>query len=500
MRDAGAVIGRLSAWRDWAANTAIVRRGMKVFGARLNKGAAAGLLQAVVRQTGRAAAERVAVVLHLSRLAPPAPRPHHRRIARALLQDAADWHEGQLFSLGNGDMVLLCRAAPPTQAAGSWAAPRSRGNVADPATLPEILRRLLRIDTPASTELVSVWPLGTEAARLLDYARERAARREDGIAMDEDFASQTGVVDAIGSLITTVAITDLLQRQTAIVLNAGAEGQGGLRPLFHEVTLSIAALEGRVAATSQANADPFLFRHLATRLDQRMLQALGHEIGRGGALDVSQAAPAVLHLNLTLPGVLSAGFSRLLAAAGRGRIGVEISLLEAVADLDAFVAARARLADSGVALVLDGVSHLALLMTRPGLLGADLLKLDWSPRLADLPAAEQRAIEVMLQEVDLNRIVLHRAETEEALRWGLARGIRRFQGRHVDAMLGASRIVGCPHADACALRQCIERAAATGRIGRAGCHNHALLDAGAPVAADQPARLPHGIWPTEALT
>jgi hypothetical protein len=63
----------------------------------------------------------------------------------------------------------------------------------------------------------------------------------------------------------------------------------------------------------------------------------------------------------------------------------------------------------------------------------------------------------------------------------MARGIRRFQGRYVDAMLGAARIVSCPAAETCTLRQCIERATATARAGRAGCGNLALLNAGAPM-------------------
>src|ERR1019366_417693 len=50
-----------------------------------------------------------ALALHLSRLRPPAPRPHHRRIAQAMLQDAARRHDGQVHALRNGDIVLLCR-------------------------------------------------------------------------------------------------------------------------------------------------------------------------------------------------------------------------------------------------------------------------------------------------------------------------------------------------------------------------------------------------------
>ncbi len=64
------------------------------------------------------------------------------------------------------------------------------------------------------------------------------------------------------------------------------------------------------------------------------------------------------------------------------------------------------------------------------------------------------------------------------MRWGLAHGIRRFQGRHVDAMLAVGRIEACPHAAACTLRQCMDREGAATLAGRAGCRNAALLDAG----------------------
>ena len=433
-------------------------------------------------QVARDGENRVAIVLRLSRLTPPAPRPHHRRIARALMQDSAGWHGGQVFSLANGDLVLLCQQ----RFAGGKAGATPRRHVVGPEALPDMLRQLLRVDTPPGLDLVSVWPLASHGLALHDYARARVARQEGRLAMEEEFAGQTGVVDALGSFIGSAAIADLLQRQSAVQLGGGADGKGGLRPIYHEVTFSISGLEGRVASAVPVSTDPFLFRHLAARLDQRMLDILSREAGQGGPLDVTRPDAPALHINLTIQGILSADFARLAAAVGaapRGgsaRLGVEISLLEAVADSAAFDRARAVLAEGGFAFVLDGVSHLTLLMTRPGLFDASLIKLDWSHRLAELPEVELAVVERGLREIGLARVVLHRAETEAALRWGMARGIKRFQGRHVDAMLGAARIVGCGFAAGCALRQCIERGGATNPIGRAGCQNVALLDAATP--------------------
>ena len=443
------------------------------------------LYEAALRAV-RSAAGRLAVVLHLSRLRPPAPRPHHRRIMRALLQETAGRYDGQVFGLANGDLVMLCRAARLAASPTSLA----RTVVAEPEMLPEIMERLLQADRANAADLVSLWSLAAEGDRLLGYVRERLTQGSGGLGMSEDIASQaiqaqaTGkgqptdiahaLHDAVAAIVGTAGISDLMQRQTAILLGGPAERAGGLQPLFREVSFSIAALEGRIAKAPEGTSDPFLFRHLASRLDQRVLAVLCDEIGRGGPLDMIQALPGhspMLHLNLTVPGILSPGFDRLvgLCAGTQLRFGVEISLLEATADSQAFAQARARLAEAGIGLVLDGVSHLALLLSQPWALRPALLKLDWSPRLAELPNEERQAIDAALAQLGVSKVVLHHAETEQALHWGLAHGIRRFQGRHVDAMLGASRIVSCGQAEACTLRQCIERA---------GCGHPALLDAG----------------------
>ena len=253
-----------------------------------------------------------------------------------------------------------------------------------------------------------------------------------------------------------------------------------LRPLYQEVTFSIAALEACIAANGQASADPFLFRHLAGRLDRRMLARLADAAGTGGVLDVAAGGRGMppLHINLTLSCILSGAFARFarLCRSVRAPVGVEVTMVEACEDPAAFGRARRVLAEAGLTLVLDGVSYLALVLTRPCALRPDLVKLDWSPRLGELAADERQQITAALERIGTHRVVLHRAETEAALRWGMAQGLRRFQGRHVDAMLAAARMTTCPRAAGCTLRQCGERAAATGPAGRAGCGALGLLD------------------------
>ena len=162
---------------------------------------------------------------------------------------------------------------------------------------------------------------------------------------------------------------------------------------------------------------------------------------------------------------------------------MEVPVVEAFADIKSFILARERLRLAGLHLVLDGVTHDLLMLTSPGVLQPSLVKLTWSPAMLtagpELPAA--------LSRLGPERIVLHRSDNEAAIGWGLSNGITRFQGRYVDAMLAAARLKACSTAPSCSLRQCRERASATGAGGRAGCRNLGLLDLAAPMQAAGPA-------------
>ncbi len=375
-----------------------------------------------------------------------------------MMDDAAQRQEGQVFALHNDDLLLLFRSDD----AGS------------PMT--ETLARLFLVDVPDPVGLTTLWSMALDGASVLEYARARLL----DVSPEPDAVEPNGSAQAIGAIESVIEhsrITDLMQQQTAVMVTPGQTGR--LQPLFREVTFSVAVLEARIAATGQANADPFLFRHLASRLDSRMLDVLRQDLQVNGPLTAgTRHLGPTLHLNLTLSGILSDRFAHFAATcrAVGARIGVEIPLVEACADPEAFMAARTRLRLAGLALVLDGVTHHALMLTMPMVLEPDLIKLDWSPRLPEAGAAVDRAVTAL----GGDRVVLHRAETEAALSWGLAHGIRRFQGRHVDAMLAAGRIGACAQGGGCSLRQCVERASASGAAGRVGCNNPSLLDAAAP--------------------
>jgi hypothetical protein len=418
-----------------------------------------------VERAVRVQATRLVLVLRLSRLRPPGPRPHHRRVARAILADAAQRTEGDVFCLRNGDLVLVCRAPSAAEA--------------DAAGLPQDLARLLHSDAPLAADLVTLWSLPGDAVALIEYASARAAEAVVEADTVEEVPTTPRLVDAFTNLLADPRITDLMQRQSGVLLD---QPRGRLVPLFSEVAFSVALLEERLGQPGQAAADPYLFRHLARLLDRRMLTLLDAELGTGGPLDAARPGAPPLHLNLSVPTLLDDRFARFAALCRRRGhpLGVEVALTEAAGDPAMLGQARLVLQAAGCIFALDGVSHLALLLARPGSLRPDILKLSWSPRLPDLTDADRTRLDEALDEIGRDRVVLNRADDEAAVRWGVAAGLRRFQGRHVDAMLAASRLSACPAGGGCTLRQCSERACATAAAGRRFCAEPALLDTGSP--------------------
>lgn len=493
------------------------------------------LLAEAARRAMRHPAGRMALGLHLSRL--PALRPFHRQALRAILEDTAARAEGQVFRLSGGDLVLLCRAPHPAEAGDPAFAPSFAGT--NPQALPAILTQLLRTavsglasegagaspgtalagDTASAggvpADIMSVWHLETQARALRDYAAgQLAAVAQDvppvvpatpapGGAPD----AQTATAGAVVALAETMPPAQLLRRQTAVLLAArsgGAPEADGevaraVQPLLRELICQVEELEACLGAAGEASSDPYLRRHIVARLDRRVLGVLAEALEQGGPLDLAAAGPLPLHLNLALPTLLSEAFGALMdvARTAGAQLGVEVSWIEAVSDPVAFARVRRRLAEAAVPLVLDAISPLALVLSRPWhllepILPTDLFKLFWSPRLADPPAGEGPVLAAALERLGPQRVVLLGTDGEDALRWGLARGIRRFQGRHADRLLAATRMAGCPRlgtpSGLCPLRVCVAQAARVGaaRVEGAGagggCIAPVLLDDGSTLS------------------
>ena len=415
-----------------------------------------------ILRAATAKSDWVLLVVHLSRIMPAGPKAHHRRIASSVLEDVSGKSAGQLSAMANGDVALLYQ-------------PGDAG-----VAVSELAHRLFQADIPEPSMLVSVFPLPDAGLAALEYVRGQVTATRAALPGPEVQGSAR-IIAALDKMLLTATSEELMHRQTGVLIRPGQAEP--MVPLYREVAMSMAVLERRLAASGQAQADPFLFSHLATQLDRRMLAALLADVPTGGPLSRGLAG-AALHINVSLSGILSDQFAAFAEACRESgardvQIAIEVPFVEVFGDTKAFVLARERLRQAGLRLVLDGVTHQALLISNPAALDADYVKLNWSPAMAQGGAALRKAV----ARAGADRVVLHRAESEAALSWGLRHGIMRFQGRYLDQMLGAERMRSCSKATGCELKQCVGRAATIAVMERAMCGNHRLLDASMPVGA-----------------
>ena len=119
---------------------------------------------------------------------------------------------------------------------------------------------------------------------------------------------------------------------------------------------------------------------------------------------------------------------------------IELQLIDIFAELGAYLFIREFVRDRGYLVCIDGLHHLHLPLIDRKRLGADMVKVIWSPDLLD-GLSEERAEELRLaiKRAGVDRVILCRCDTTEAIRWGQSFGIRLFQGHYIDSRLRAAR-------------------------------------------------------------
>ena len=427
------------------------------------------LLMDAAERALRAPKGRVAMALHLSRLNNPSPRPYHARIALALMLDTAQRLGGQVFPMRNTDLVLLC-ASPEEDKRQGRPSPA-------PLSLMASLESLFGFDAPEAS-LTSIWRLDEQPSAFRDYI---ALRQTDTQARETRTADGVPASGLAGLMVRLAGLDlrQILMQQTAITLLPGAASPlwARLRPLYRETLF--APVPAQASNDAAALADPFIHRHVAGVLDGRVLALVEEDLRAAGTLTRAALLLDIpMHLNLSPEAIVSPGFARLAEAAGLAgaRFAVEMSAMDAAADPKLTAFALKLLLLAGFDLVLDGIDHAGLAMIDAVRLAPQLLKLTWSSRLADGPRSLLGPIEAAIAAIGPERIVLHEADGEAALKWGQSQGITRYQGPFIDAVQAAARIAICHSARTCTLRQCTGRAHALSPGPRSGCGNLGLLD------------------------
>ena len=384
------------------------------------------LLFDYVERLKRNPAGRRAVVMHLSRLRAENRGAHHIRIAANTFEALVKQFDGQIFLLQQNDIVFVCK---------------EENVAAVDAAVTKV--RYLFGDDPLVTQVedkdgFATWFNVVDAAGAFFAFVDEVKRDEDrrrkrtGAAAGASPANDRQPMDpvALNELIGAIVradLSNLLRRQSVCTIAAGEAP----KPLFREIYVSIADLREAVMPKRDIASDRWLFQYLTQTLDKRVLSLLRKADDSGLSHSFS--------LNLNISTLLSPEFQAFdsgLKAGARGSIVIEIEKVDVFADIGAFIFARDFIRERGYRLCLDGLTRLTLPFIDRAGLGLDLVKLFWSPDMADNSDSDrQRDFIAGLERVGKGRIILARCDTEHAIAFGQKVGLKLFQGRFIEKML-----------------------------------------------------------------
>lgn len=371
---------------------------------------------------------RVAVHLHLSKLQPENRRPFHGRVVTDLLRPLCDRHQGQVFAIGNGDLIVALHNA--TLSSADDTIDRLRFLFAeDPLTQP---------NRPSeSGNLATVFDLETDyrrflsmAERLYNEARQRMA--ESGGKQTPAEARRPIEPEQFAPLFKAVQGADIsafLRRQpVAVVVPSHAP-----KPVFWEIKADVDEVCRKLMPGVDVTQNRWLRAALREALTDRLLVWFSHRNFK------AESDP--LSIDASVDGLLGDQFLALdhhLMPAAKKRLILEFQEIDAFTALGPMVFLRNYLQERGYRLCLDGLNHLTMPLIDRDKLAFDFLKLHWGPDFEkDLRSDRQSDLRTAIARAGASRVILYHCDSARALNCGQSLGITLFQGTYVDSLLRA---------------------------------------------------------------
>jgi hypothetical protein len=389
------------------------------------------LLLDYMQRLGRNIDGRMAVHIHLSRLRPQNRQDHHIRIAAATFEGMVQNYEGQIFTLSNSDLFFICKDAAIEDIDAAIMKVRYLFSE-DPLSQGDDEEDLARFCT--------WYNVTTQHEDLLDLVKQmhRERERKNRLAVTQDRtdtrtrsgkkALDPEQLGKLESFLIRADLSNLMRRQPVCAITPTNPNP---QPVFRELYISISDLQQTVLPEFDLASNLWLFQHLTQTLDSRMLSMLIRND------DTSIASSFSINLNVqTILSPPFLNFDSSLKAVARGTVVIELQAIDIFGEMGAYMFARDFMRERGYRICLDGLNHLTLQFIDRDRLGLDLLKLIWTPDMAD-DVSGTRATELK-EHVDRcgrARIILSRCDSDEAVRFGQSLGITMYQGRYVDRLL-----------------------------------------------------------------
>ena len=387
-----------------------------------------------LRGLGRNRRDVYAAQIHLSRF--KLIESQSRAVGKALrpLADLAAHDGSALFRLSSADLVLVCRGIPLSDmdAAISRVRQLFRGEVTAEAAAG-------RFDDPLVTwfDLSKSRDHSALLAAVETLSTETAAQAPNKLGTPSPYDVRRPLdpmnLYAIGRKLREARIAELIRQQTAIEIRPGGDG----KPLFRETYVSMSELQNRIAPGVNLLEGTSLFRYLTEKLDKHVLTTVPRRgLARG-------REPISLNLNISS---LTSGEFHLFHKEQNGapvRPVIEIQLIDILADIEAFAAARDTLQGHGYRVLVDGLSPLTLQFFDVSRLRADFVKICWSREAWDgLSSDRTTYVREVVARTGAQKMLLARVDCDEAIKWALELGVTRFQGHYIDKLITAMTAKG----------------------------------------------------------
>lgn len=388
----------------------------------------------------------VALHIKISALSPTNRTQNQVQMVSGLLNEVLAHSQVSLFVLTSKDIIVVGRAIP--------------SHVLETAM--QTVRRVFQSDS-ASNSFMQVYHLDRDFKTVMDIAKkqlENLQKTEKEGAQNIPLAPEH--LDAILRNIKGFNILKIIRRQEAIRITP----DGSISSLFQKYFTSMADLKKAIAPDVDVLSNRWLFQHLSETLDQRMI---------GICKELFAHTSRGLSLNLNISTIFTPLFENFLTEIPKmNPFIVEVQLMDIIQNARNYQAAKEYLHEAGHKILIDGLHPISFEFMDMALLDSDLLKMNWTPALTT-PETSERLMQ-FLKEINPEKLILMRAEDEDALRWGLNNGITRFQGYYIDAVCGAKIRNSCPHKKGCTSEECVARKnSITGTL-RTGCLAQERLD------------------------
>ena len=389
------------------------------------------LLLDYIRRLDKHKQGRKVVHLHLSELRPFNRREQHLRTAASNFEPFVKSMDGQLFTLKNADLIFIYKDTIHPQIETSVQQIRYLFSD-DP----------LIVEEDKSDKKFSVWydaerdfdailqsvqgmaqaeqKRQTEVRSRMDARAALKAKQEQGEPMTPK------VLARIETALSRADLSNLVRRQFI----CRVDDQMIPEQVFSELFISIKDLRETMLPDINLTANRWLFQHLTTTLDRRMLSMLTKTDSISISGDIS--------FNINVGTVLSKEFQSFddnIAAGRRGAMIIELQKEDIFCDLASYVFAREFVQEKGYKVCLDGLTVQTVDIIDREKLGADIAKLIWHSDLVDRGEELHAKIRNLVKRGGTDRLVLCRCDNRESIDFGKSVGITLFQGRYIENLI-----------------------------------------------------------------